>query len=150
MSRISEYFSSKKVQNQEAEPSKTEPTSKFKVLGYNQAFMSRLGIHSQNLIEPSNEFFKSPVSYVILFVILVFVIISSAMYMFKNFTDFELAIQAFVVVIAGIQTGGMFISIGLKMKTVKMFHIKLQEFVDKGWFCSEYLLFSTENFFNFF
>lgn len=118
--------------DQKVKPLKMKSNLNFKVLEYNQTCMARLGIHSQNLNDLSNEFFKSPIAYLILSITVLFTIISSVVYIFRNSSNFESSMQAFIVTIAGVQTGGMFISIGYKMKIIKNLHIKLQNFIDAG------------------
>lgn len=104
---------------------------KFKVLKHNQSLMAWLGIHSYRLTEPSNEFYKSFGTYYILISIVSVFLISSA-YTALFSSDFQTVIQAWLLVVAGIQSGGMFISIGLEMKTIKRLQLKFQEIVDKG------------------
>lgn len=106
--------------------------AKFKVLEYNQKFMSRFGIQSHNLNEPTNEFFKSPATYYVLINVILFTIISSAIFIYENVSQFELALQTSIIVIAGLQCGGMFLTFGLNIKKVKELHINLQNFVDEG------------------
>lgn len=105
---------------------------KFKVLEFNQRFMAWLGIHSYHLTEPTNEFFNSIFTYINLLIIIVLFLISSVLYVYQNETNFKIMIQIFLVIVAGFQYGGMFISIGIKMKNIKILHLKLQEIVDGG------------------
>ncbi|XP_031637097.1 uncharacterized protein LOC116349691 [Contarinia nasturtii] len=115
----------------ETSNSRLQSELKFKVLKHNQTLMAWLGIHSYRLTEPSNEFYKSFGTYYILIsIVSVFLISSTYTALFS--TDFQTVIQAWLLVVAGIQSGGMFISIGLEMKTIKRLQIKLQEIVDKG------------------
>lgn len=107
--------------------------SKFKVLQCNQSLMAKLGIHSYRLNVPTNEFLKSP-AFLILFILSVFSIASSAAFVYKNYCQFEAALQSIFVIIAGIQCGGMYLSVGLKMKEVKILQIELQNIVDEGIF----------------
>lgn len=110
--------------------------AKFKVLEYNQSFMAKFGIHSYRLSDPTIEFFKSPAALLILFILSVFSIASTAMFGYTNFDHFEVALHGFFVMIAGIQCGGMYLSIGLKMRKVKILQIKLQQLIDGGiFFC---------------
>lgn len=67
---------------------------------------------------------------------MLFTIISTAAFIYKNYTDSELIINALVLVLAGIQSIGMFISISLNMNKIKMLHLKLQEIIDTGNFSS--------------
>lgn len=105
---------------------------KFKVLEYNQISMEWLGIHSKRLNDPTNEFYRSFVAYYILFNVISFTIIASAVYMYVHIDNFEVITESFLVACAGIQVAGMFICIGINMQKVKTLHITLQELVDKG------------------
>lgn len=107
---------------------------KFKVLQYNQDFMAKLGLHSHRLNESTNEFFKSPAAFLILFTLGVFSITSTGVYAYKNIGHFEAALQGIFVAIAGIQCGGMYVSVGLKMDKIKDVQSKLQNMVDDGIF----------------
>lgn len=106
--------------------------ARFNVLDYNQHFMAKIGIHSYRLTDPSNEFFKTPSAYLILLILSVFSISSSAAFVYKNTDHFEAALQAIFVIIAGVQCTGMYLSIGLKMEKVKKLQIELQKLVDDG------------------
>lgn len=103
----------------------------FKVLKHNQTLMAWLGIHSYRLTETSNDFFKSIATYYIIFTIVSIFIVSSG-YTAIFSSDFQTVIQATLLVVAGFQSGGMFLSIGLEMKKIKMLQIKLQEITDAG------------------
>lgn len=104
--------------------------AKYKVMAYNQLAMSWVGIHSQNLHEPTNEFFKSIGAYYVLFCAMSFTIISSAVFVYRHASNFELISEPCLIVIAGIQNVGMFTSIGFNVKQIKILHIKLQKIVD--------------------
>lgn len=104
---------------------------KFKVLKYNQIFMSWLGIHSKHLNEPTNEFFKSFRSYYVL-IIMTIAILSCGRYFFTNLSEVQMALGALKIGWAGVQCIGMFIGIGLKMEQIKAMHLKLQEIVDEN------------------
>lgn len=106
--------------------------TKFRVLKYNQDFMARFGIHSHRLTEPVNEFFRSFASYFMLFHIGIFCIGASCAFVYKNINDLGLAFATCLVVVAGFQAGGMFLSVGLNMTTVKTLHLKLQNIVSEG------------------
>lgn len=110
---------------------KSQKEIMFKVLKHNQTLMAWLGIHSYRLTETNNEFFKSFGTYYILFSIVSVFMISSAYTALFSF-EFQTVIQAWLLVVAGLQSGGMFLSIGLQMKKIKMLQSKLQEIVNKG------------------
>lgn len=99
---------------------------------YNQISMSWVGIHSTKLSEPTNEFFKSFGTYYVLFSVISFTILSSAVFVYKYSSDFKLISEPCLIVIAGLQCVGMFCSIGLNMKKIKILHILLQKIVDKS------------------
>lgn len=105
---------------------------KLKVMELNQISMSWIGIHSMHLDEPSNEFFKSISAYCILFCTVFFFIGSSAAFVYEFSSDFVLVSEPLLIVIAGLQCFGMFVSVGFNMKTIKLLHIKLQEIIDES------------------
>lgn len=104
----------------------------FNVLEYNQWYMSKIGFYSYHLTRPTNDLFRSFASYYILFFSIIFTISSSAAFAIIHASQFSLALETSFILIAGIQTTGVFLSIGLKMKKVKILHLKLQEIVDQG------------------
>lgn len=108
--------------------------AKFKVLEINQLIMTRLGIYSFNLTEPTNEFFKSFCCYYFS-VALALCAILSGMYVCSIWHDqakFRLALEAIIVSIGCIQSLGAYLNVGFNMKKVKALHMKLQNMVDKG------------------
>ena len=106
--------------------------AKFKVHKYNQAFMARMGIHSYNLTDPTNEFFKSFETYYHLFVVIAFFIIASSVYVYVNWPNLEVILEPTLVVMSGILYGGTYLSVGLNMRKVKLLHLTLQQIVDEG------------------
>lgn len=108
--------------------------AKFKVHKYNQALMARLGIHSYNLTDPSNEFFKSFATFYHLFTAAMFFIISSGVFVYLHWPNLETVLEPLLVVMCGIQYVGMFLSVGLNMRKVKLLHLTLQHIVDEGSF----------------
>lgn len=107
--------------------------SKFNVLKYNQAFMAWLGIYSHNLLEPTNEFFKSFVAYFIVINLLTG-LYGSAAFAEKNRSAL---LSAMKICMAAVQSIGSFLNIGLKMRKIKALHLALQQFVNEGmWFFS--------------
>lgn len=103
--------------------------SKFKVLEYNQSVMARIGIHSHRLDENTNEFFKSIVSWYFLSTI-IFFIFGSIMFICIYWPAYEVVSEPCLIAVGCIQVFGMFLGIGLKMKKVKKFHLRLQELID--------------------
>ncbi|XP_031617477.1 odorant receptor 4-like [Contarinia nasturtii] len=107
----------------------SEKKSKFKVLEYNQMIMARIGIHSHNLDDPTNEFFKRFISFYFLFVI-VFLIVGSIVFACINWPQYNVISEPCLIAVGCLQVGGMFLGFGLKMKTVKQLHHELQAIVD--------------------
>lgn len=120
--------------------------AKLKVLDKNRTLMSAIGLYPNRLTELTNEFFESFSNYFILFNV-IFIIISCAVFLLNNGSDFGAALKAFLCIITGIQCGGMFLSIGLNMIKVKTLHLKLQEIVDDVYSSS---VFSYKYFYTFF
>lgn len=94
--------------------------------------MAQIGISSYRLTEPINEFFHSFSTHFVLFHLIVFGLIGGIVFAYNNISNFEIVLEACVTIIGGIQSGGMFLGIGLKMKKVKELHLKLQEIVDEA------------------
>lgn len=65
-----------------------------------------------------------------LFIVIVFYLASSLCFVYKNLAQLRMALEGLLLVIGGIQCGGMFLNIGLEMITVNALHIKLQAIVD--------------------
>lgn len=99
---------------------------------YNQQFMEKLGFHSYRLTDPTNEFFKTPIVYLVMFILSAFSISSTITFAYKNFSRFDAALEAIFIFIAGVHGLGMYLSVGLEMTKVKALHNKLQEIVDAG------------------
>lgn len=116
---------------------KKEEIKKFQVLEYNRISLSLVGMYTKNLHEPTNEFYNSFISYYVLFVVVSFAIISSAVYMYQNKSHFEIISESTLVAIAGVQEAGMLLAIGKNNVQVKTLLLKLQEIVDEGNFSNE-------------
>ena len=108
--------------------------ARFEVHKYNQAFMAFIGIHSYNLTDPSNEFFKSFATFYHLFTAFTFFIISSSVFVYWNWPNLEIILEPFLESMSGLTYGGMLLSIGLNMEKVKLLHLTLQQIVDEGKF----------------
>lgn len=102
----------------------------FKVLKYNEYFMRWLGVHSYRFGKDTNEFLNSISTYLILLLSVCYVI-SSIAFTRINWPQFEIISGSCIVALSGTQTGGMFLSFGLKMKAVKSVHVKLQKIADE-------------------
>lgn len=107
--------------------------TKIQVLKYNQSFMTWIGIYSYNLIETTNEFISSPIAWFIVINLLI-VMISSAVFIQKNLSDFKAALETLLVIVAAIQSLGAYLNIASNMDKVKAVHFKLQEIVDQSMF----------------
>lgn len=105
---------------------------KLKVLEYNQNYMARIGIHSHRLNEPTNEFFKQFVTFYYIFVFTTIFIGSSAVFVYNGWPQMDIISEPCLIVIAGLQVLGMYLSIGLNMKKLKILHIELQGIIDAG------------------
>lgn len=105
--------------------------AKFQVLKYNQWAMSKLGIYSYRLTEPTNEFFTSFGTYYILFMVIGFSIGTSLIYVYLHWPNFDLTFEPIMVFSGNIPTMGMFINTGLQMKKIKILHLKIQEIVNE-------------------
>lgn len=105
---------------------------RVKAFKSNQFLMEMFGIHSYNVSEPSNEFFKKPVTYFMLFCGFGLLTISSVLFVYVNSVEFAVVLQSVLIVIAGLQITGMYLSVGLNMKQVKAVHLKIQSIADQG------------------
>lgn len=101
----------------------------IKVLKFHQQLFTWAQIR---WIEPIKEFFKSPVNFYFLFNVVSFLVIASAVHLYKNTIAFILVIQVFQQIVGGSQCTGMCINIGINMEKIKLLHKKLQEIVDEG------------------
>lgn len=106
---------------------------KFNVLRLNRAFMAKLGIHSDQLKESTNELYRSPKTYIFFFVVVYFTI-SSIMDILDRSTGFTRTLDAVLMVIAMLQITFIFLNYGLKMTKTKALQLKLQSIVDEGGF----------------
>lgn len=107
---------------------------KFKVLKYNQSFMTWIGIYSHNVWKPTNEFYNSFSSHFNI-ISLALCIISSAIFVFQNPSNLKRVLEALVVMVGCIQALGAYLNIGHKMKKMKVLHLTLQDIADQG--CNE-------------
>lgn len=78
------------------------------------------------LMQPVDNVLTSITTYYILFHTLVFLIVSSAVFVYQNWWQTESALRTCIAVVGGCQVAGMFISHVLKMDKIKEFHRKLQ------------------------
>ena len=105
---------------------------KFKVLKNNQSYMSYLGIYSNRLTEPTNEFFKSFGCYLNV-TAMVTAFIGCIVFVSKyHSSDVNGALGSFKLCFSASQCLGAFLGIGLNMIKVKALHLELQRIVDEG------------------
>lgn len=105
--------------------------AKFRVLKYNQIYMTHLGIYSNHLNKPTNELFRSYFCYYAGFLIVI-ALLALGGFIVKYFSDVKPALDAFKIFIAAIQCAGMLYGVGFKMIKVKALHLELQRIVDEG------------------
>lgn len=103
--------------------------TKFNVLQVNKEYMLRLGIYSNNLTEPTNEFLKSLGTFLIVGAAM-HSIISSTVHIFLGSSDFMSILDSVLIIFAIGQSLCVYINIGIKMKQIKVLHLKLQSIVN--------------------
>lgn len=104
---------------------------KFRVLERNQNFMTRLAISSHRLTDPTNEFFTRLMAYHITFLLYAFAVTHWAV-VFKYWPDLSLVLHPFAMSLAGLQCGGVYLSIGFQMKNIKKLYTTLQNIINEG------------------
>lgn len=109
-----------------------ESAKKFRVLKHNQILMNWMGIYPSSLTETKIEFFKTPIVYEFLFCAIVCDVCSSAVFIYNDSSPLGANLDPFFILISGIQCGGMYLNLGLKLEKVQSLHLKLQEIVDQG------------------
>lgn len=104
----------------------------MKVLEESLHLLNRLGICSDRLNEPTNEFLQSVTGIVYLSCFLGPVITFSATYIYQNTSNTEAAINALLGVTAGSAGLGGFLTLGSKMKSVKLLYREILAMVKRG------------------
>lgn len=104
---------------------------KLKVLKYNQAYMTHLGLYSNHLTKPTNELFKSLFYYYVSLTSTAS-LLGGAAFIYENPNDVKPALGAFKIAFSAIQCYGMYLGIGLNVIIVKALHLKIQQIVDEG------------------
>lgn len=94
--------------------------------------MVRFGVHSYNLSDPRNGFFKSFGCYYMFINAFLWMTISSAIFVYKHIADFEQVSEPCLVIFGGFQMGSMFFSLGLSGAKIKALHIELQNLIDQS------------------
>lgn len=108
---------------------KTGGPHKFQVFERNQAIMIPIGLSSKNLTDPKNEFFQSFMPFYNLFFLSVNVILCGVI-IYQYAPVLDLILNPVMIIIAGVQSGGMLLSVGLNMKYVKRLILTVQKIVD--------------------
>lgn len=106
--------------------------SKIEVLKQIQKFLVPLGVYSNRPAEPTNDFFISIGPYYTQFFVIICLTLSPALFAYKNSSQIALVLQTTSLIVGGSQSAGMFISLGLNVKKMKILHLKLQEICDNG------------------
>lgn len=96
--------------------------------------MSRLGFF--HLKFSTDEFYKSIVAYLIL-AHLILLTISSTVFAI-NSLEVKKKLDAVMLIVAGVQSSGCYLSVALNMKKVNALHLELQGIVDKGNFFRDF------------
>lgn len=102
----------------------------FKVLEFNQSFMSEIVIYSDRLPEITNEFSQSFYSYIILCYAIIFEV-GGALFAANSSSGFGIVLETSVTIIGGDPCARMLLIIGLKTKRVKV-HFEIQKIVDQA------------------
>lgn len=105
---------------------------KFSVLQRNQVQMAWMKLSSFDLTKPTNQYFRSFSTYYILVTAILGNVVSSAVFILQNLSNFEIVLDTCIVLIAGFQYGCMFFSVGVNSNTVKALYLKFQKIVDDG------------------
>lgn len=108
--------------------------NKMQVFKYNQWWLTWLGISSKRLNEPTNDFFTTINSYVMIISMTVSMPICGAYALYLSRDDLQRFFQAFYIVSAGIQCVGAYLSIGNNMILVKSVMNEVQRISDSGEF----------------
>lgn len=103
---------------------------KFRVLDFIRKVLTWLGMYPQ-ILSGNISIIKTYAGYHITFIICALFIVSSSLFVYQNYKQFELALETSLIVIAGFQIFGMFMSIRLKMNVIENLHRTLQDVVDK-------------------
>lgn len=105
---------------------------KFKVLKLNEKILIQLGIFSNRFpAEPKKLFFKSPQTYYIILIAVVF-ITSSILFVYQNLAHFNDTLRTCSIIFETLQAFGMYMSFGLNSTKIHAVHLKLQQLVDKS------------------
>lgn len=107
---------------------------KFKALRLSIAYLSFFGIFSQRLSERTNEFLKT-FNSIFFFFGFIWMVSGSTAYLYYNYTDLIDALNALLALLAGGIGFGVYISLGVNMKTMKDLYNEFQQLINKGgWF----------------
>lgn len=105
--------------------------TKFNVMQSNQVFMAWLGIYSNHSTKTSNEFFRSPKSYLI-FGAMTMCTVFFVMEIVSSSSNFTRKIDSVLVVVGMSEVICVFLNYGIKIPNMRALQLKLQSMVDKG------------------
>lgn len=123
----------------------------MQVFEYNQKWLIWLGLSSNRLHEPTNDFYKSINAYIMLITMTISMPICGTYGLYRSRGYLEEMFQAFYIVSAGIQCVGSYMAVGNNMKLVKSLINDLQTISDNGNFVLNFQkshLFSKFRFFS--
>lgn len=102
------------------------------VLKYSQRLLVFVGLSSTRLHEPTNEFTKSVRAYATSAAVAVLAGLCGTTLWRSMGSEFLAQVPTLFPFLCGIQALAVFLSIGLEMRSVKLFQTKLQRIVDDG------------------
>lgn len=103
--------------------------NKFKVLEYNQYYMSMIGLYFRSAEPTITDFLANIYFFIFVFI---FCVLSTGAFVVIHRSDFLLAVLASLCVFGGIQGFGCYLNIRLNVQRIKALQIRLQEMVDQG------------------
>lgn len=104
----------------------------MKVLDLSLRFLTFLGICSDELDRPTNEFLKTFRCIFFLVGNIYSIGIGSAVYLYYHLAELETATNALIVLTAAVASTTSFVTFGLKMKKVKLLYREIQAIADEG------------------
>lgn len=118
--------------------------TKLKVLKYNQTILTQMGLYPYRCTEPSAQLKSALFAfYFLLWTEAIFGVFSSSAYIYEHWPRLDIVSQPCLIVVGDSVCFVMVLSVGLKLKAVKVLHLKLQEIVDAGEYFLLFLIFSV-------